>query len=86
MGLLIYFFHHQLEKGINNLTTRVPLTVIVPMLIIVLGLVSSIISAILAAIILVEIINALPIVQSGKNRDYHYCLFCYRSWCRAHPA
>jgi predicted cation transporter len=66
VGLLIYFFHHQLEKGINNLTTRVPLTVIVPMLIIVLGLVSSIISAILAAIILVEIINALPIVQQAK--------------------
>ena len=36
------------------------------MLIIVLGLVSSIISAILAAIILVEIINALPIVQQAK--------------------
>ncbi len=66
VGLLIYFFHHQLEKGINHLTTRIPLTVIVPMLIIVLGLVSSIISAILAAIILVEIINALPIVQQAK--------------------
>jgi predicted cation transporter len=66
VGLLIYFFHHQLEKGINNLTTRVPLVVIVPMLIIVLGLVSSIISAILAAIILVEIINALPIVRQAK--------------------
>ncbi|MEN6443641.1 MAG: DUF1646 family protein [Methanoregula sp.] len=66
VGLLIYFFHHHLEKGINSITNKIPLTVIVPMLIIVLGLVSSIISAILAAIILVEIINALPIVRQAK--------------------
>ena len=66
VGLLIYFFHHALERGINGLVGRVPLSVIIPALIIVLGLVSSVISAILAAIILVEIINSLPIIRETK--------------------
>ena len=66
MGLLIYFFHHQLERAINGLVESFSLKVIVPLLIIVLGLVSSVISAILAAIILVEIINALPLAKEAK--------------------
>ena len=65
-GLLIYVFHHRLEQGINTLVEAFSLRLIVPLLIIVLGLLSSIISAILAAIILVEIINALPLVKEAK--------------------
>jgi predicted cation transporter len=66
VGLLIYWFHHRLESVIVSMVDRFPLQVIVFFLIVVLGLVSSIISAILAAIILVEIINALPVIKKVK--------------------
>ncbi|MGD1004876.1 MAG: DUF1646 family protein [Methanoregulaceae archaeon] len=66
VGLLIYYLHHQLEQAINHLVDKVPLTVIVPALIIALGFISSIISVILAAIILIEIINSLPLVKEAK--------------------
>jgi predicted cation transporter len=66
VGLLIYWFHHKLEAAIVSMVDRVPLQAIVFSLIVVLGLVSSIISAILAAIILVEIVNALPIIKKAK--------------------
>lgn len=66
VGLLIYWFHHRLEGAIIGMVDRFPLKAIVFCLIIILGLVSSIISAILAAIILVEIVNALPIVKKAK--------------------
>ena len=66
VGLLIYYFHHRLEAAIVSMVGRFPLPAIVFTLIVVLGLVSSIISAILAAIILVEIVNALPVVKKAK--------------------
>ncbi len=66
VGLFIYFFHHRMQEAIVGMVDRVPLKWIVFLLIVVLGLVSSIISAILAAIILVEIVNALPVVQKAK--------------------
>jgi predicted cation transporter len=66
VGLLIYRFHHRLESAIVSMVGRFPLQAIVFSLIVVLGLVSSIISAILAAIILVEIVNALPVIKKAK--------------------
>jgi predicted cation transporter len=66
VGLLIYFFYHRLQEAIVALIDRVSLKWIVFLLIVVLGLVSSVISAILAAIILVEIVNALPVVRKAK--------------------
>jgi len=66
VGLLIYWFHHKLVGAIVSTVDRFPLPAIVFCLIVVLGLVSSIISAILAAIILVEIVNALPVVRKAK--------------------
>lgn len=66
VGVLIYCFHHQMERAINHLVESFSLKVIVPLLIIVLGLVSSVISAILAAIILVEIVNSMPLPREGK--------------------
>lgn len=66
VGLLIYRFHHRMESAIVGMIGRFPLQGIVFALIVVLGLISSIISAILAAIILVEIVNALPVVQKAK--------------------
>jgi predicted cation transporter len=66
VGLLIYFFHHRLQEAIVGMIDRLSLKWIVFSLIVLLGLVSSIISAILAAIILVEIVNALPVVKKAK--------------------
>jgi len=66
VGILIYLFHHQMERAINKMVESFSLKVIVPMLIIVLGLVASVISAILAAIILIEIVNSLPLPREGK--------------------
>lgn len=65
-GLIIYFAHKQIHKGIQTLVDRVPLHMLVFCLICGLGLISSIISAILAAIILVEIICALPLGRQEK--------------------
>jgi predicted cation transporter len=66
VGILIYCFYHKLQEAIIGLVGCLSLPLIVFCLIVVLGLVSSIISAILAAIILVEIINALPVVRKAK--------------------
>ncbi|MFA4877274.1 MAG: DUF1646 family protein [Methanoregula sp.] len=66
VGLLLYFFYHQMQAAIVGLVGRFSLKWIVFFLIVILGLVSSIISAILAAIILVEIVNALPVVRKAK--------------------
>jgi predicted cation transporter len=66
VGLLLFWFHHRLEAAIVGMVDRFSLKAIVFSLIVVLGLISSIISAILAAIILVEIINALPVVKKAK--------------------
>jgi predicted cation transporter len=66
VGLLISWFHHRLERGINIMVESLSLTVMIPLIIIVLGLLASIISAILAAIILVELVNALPLAKEAK--------------------
>ena len=66
VGLIIYFAHAQIQRGIQFLVNKVPLQLLVFCLICGLGLVSSIISAILAAIILVEIVCALPLERPEK--------------------
>jgi predicted cation transporter len=66
VGLIIYFAHNQIQKGIQFLVNKVPLHILVFCLISGLGLISSIISAILAAIILVEIVCALPLGRQEK--------------------
>ncbi len=66
VGLIIYFTHNQIQKGIQFLVNKVPLHILVFSLICGLGLISSIISAILAAIILVEIVCALPLGRQEK--------------------
>jgi predicted cation transporter len=66
VGLIIYFAHKQIQKGIQCLVNKVPLHILVFSLICGLGLISSIISAILAAIILVEIVCALPLGRQEK--------------------
>jgi len=65
-GLLIHLFYHRMQEAIVGLVGRLSLQAIIFCLIVILGLVSSLISAILAAIILVEIVNALPVVKKAK--------------------
>jgi predicted cation transporter len=67
VGLLIHLFYHRMQETITGLVGRFSLQAIVFCLIVILGLVSSIISAILAAIILVEIVNALPVVKKART-------------------
>jgi predicted cation transporter len=66
VGLIIYFAHAQIQRGIQLLVNRVPLSLLIFFLICGLGLISSIISAILASIILVEIVCALPLGRPEK--------------------
>jgi predicted cation transporter len=66
VGLIIHVFYHRLQEAIVSMVGQLSLQWIVFALIVILGLVSSIISAILAAIILVEIVNALPVVRKAK--------------------
>jgi predicted cation transporter len=68
VGLLIYWFYHPLQEALIRIVERISLRVIVFLLIVTLGLISSIISAILAAIILVEIVNAQPVVKKPRWR------------------
>ena len=65
-GLAMYIWFRQIQAGIEWLTHRFSLSVIIFVVIVIAGLVSSIISAILAAIILVEMVCALPINRGGK--------------------
>ncbi len=65
-GLLLHFFYHRIQEAIVGMVGRLPLRWIVFLVIVILGFVSSIISAIIAAIILVEIVNALPVVKKAK--------------------
>jgi len=66
-GLLIHLFYHRMQEAVIGLAGRFSLQAIVFCLIVILGLVSSLISAILAAIVLVEVINALPVVRKAKT-------------------
>ena len=66
VGLFIYFFYHRIQDAIITLIDTLSLKWIVFLLVVILGLVSSMISAILAAIILVEIVNALPVIKKAK--------------------
>ena len=66
VGLVIYFWHKPIQRGIEWLVSHLSLNWIIFLMIVVLGLLSSVMSAILAAIILVEMICALPIERGGK--------------------
>lgn len=56
----------KIKKFVGYATKRIPISIFVFLLIIVLGLVSSLITAIIAALILVEIVHALPFKHSQK--------------------
>lgn len=66
VGIFIYIWYHQIERGIYAMVKKFSVSSIVFGLVIILGLISSVISAILASILLVEIICALPIDRGSK--------------------
>ena len=56
----------KIKKFVGYATKRLPISIFVFLLIMILGLVSSLITAIIAALILVEIVHALPFKHSQK--------------------
>jgi|WetSurMetagenome_2_1015567.scaffolds.fasta_scaffold106930_2 predicted cation transporter len=75
VGLLIYFFNYQFEKGITFLVKKLNIRVFIFLLILVLGLVSSVISVILAAVLLAEIVTILPLTRTERIRLVVVCSF-----------
>ncbi len=65
-GLIFRISVKKLKNFVNFATEKMPLSLFIFLLILVLGLLSSFITAIIAALILMEIVHALPIKQSKK--------------------
>jgi predicted cation transporter len=75
VGLLIYFFNYQFEKGITFLVNKLNIRVFMFLLILILGLVSSVISVILAAVLLAEIVSILPLTRNERIKLVVVCSF-----------
>lgn len=65
-GFIFRLSVKKIKKFVSYSTDRIPLTVFIFLLIVVLGLISSLITAIVAALILVEIVHALPFKHKEK--------------------
>lgn len=75
VGLLIFCFNRQFEKGILTLVNKVNMRVFVFFFILLLGILSSVISVILAAVLMAEIVAFLPL--SGNDRIKLVVITCY---------
>lgn len=65
-GLIFRVSVQKIRNFVLTITRRIPLSVFIFLIIVVLGLMSSLITAIISALILVEIINALHLEYSQK--------------------
>lgn len=65
-GLIFRISVKKIRSFVSSSIERIPITVFVFLLIVVLGLISSIITAIISALILVEMIHALPLKRNQK--------------------
>ena len=65
-GLIFRLSVKGIHKFVSGAINRIPLTLFLFLLIVVLGFISSFITAIIAALILVEIVHALPFVHRQK--------------------
>ncbi|HEX2931093.1 MAG TPA: DUF1646 family protein [Candidatus Binatia bacterium] len=65
-GVLFHYLRRYIEHGMRRVLITIPLSVIVCVAIIVLGLLSSIISAIIAALLLVEFVTVLPLHRRAE--------------------
>lgn len=66
-GLVFRISVKKIKSFVNYATVKIPLTVFIFLLIVVLGLVSSLITAIIASLVLVEIVHALPFNHKQKT-------------------
>ena len=65
-GVLFHYLRSHIDRAMRRVLITVPLSVIVCVGIIVLGLASSVISAIIAALLLVEFITVLPLHRHAE--------------------
>lgn len=65
-GLVFHFLRRQMESGMDALLRRVPLALVIPVIVGVLGIASSVISAIIAALILVEFVSVLRLRRNAE--------------------
>jgi predicted cation transporter len=65
-GVLFHYLRRYIDHGMRRVLITIPLSVIVCVGIIVLGLLSSIISAIIAALLLVEFVTVLPLHRRAE--------------------
>jgi predicted cation transporter len=65
-GVLFHYLRRYIDHGMRRVIITIPLSVIVCVGIIVLGLLSSIISAIIAALLLVEFVTVLPLHRRAE--------------------
>lgn len=66
VGLIFRLLSKKIRKFVGHVTNRIPLSVFIFLLIVILGLISSAITAIIAALVLVEIVHALPLSHKEK--------------------
>lgn len=67
-GLIFRISVNKIKSFVHTSINKMPITLFLFLLIVVLGLVSSFITAIIAALILVEIVHALPFQHSQKTK------------------
>lgn len=67
-GLLFSLLMNKVKEGISVITKKLPFTLFIFLVIVVLGLASSIITAIIASLVLVEIVHVLPLKHKAKLR------------------
>jgi predicted cation transporter len=65
-GILFKIFKNSIKTAVNKILKHIPLSILVFMMIIILGLASSVITAIIASLLLVEILNILPLKRKQK--------------------
>ena len=65
-GLLFHYGKSHVQRGMNSLTKKVPVKIIVFLIVVVLGLFSSVITAIIASLLLVELMNCMPFDRQTK--------------------
>jgi predicted cation transporter len=65
-GALFFLLSKQFQTFINNVLKKMPVTIFVFLVVVILGLLSSVITAIIASIILVEITYLLPLTRKQK--------------------
>jgi predicted cation transporter len=65
-GFIFRISVNKIKAAVSYATNKIPLSIFIFLVIVVLGLISSLITAIIAALLLVEIVHALPLKHAQK--------------------